>query len=391
MRHVLLLLAATAMTVTSPALAQHHGHHMPAPKKPAPKKAAPKKAAPKKAAAKKAQPKKAAAKKAPAKKAVAKKAPAKRAAAKKPVAPKPKAADPHAGHQMPVQTPVDPHAGHTAHPVAADPHAGHSAPPADEHAGHAMTPAVDPPVAPPPPAAFSGPEHAADLFWDRGAQARSREGMRREHGGLPAYRVLFDRMETRVQKGADGFGMDGEAWYGGDIDKARFKAEAEGEWREGVDEAEVQALWSHAIDPWFDLQTGFRVDLAPDMRPYLVAGVQGLAPYWIEVDAAAFLSDRGDLTARVEAEHDMRITQRLVLQPRAEMEFALQDVPRERLGAGLSTVELGARLRYQFRPEFAPYIGLSFERAIGDSGRFRRLAGEDDGGFSLLAGIRTWF
>jgi copper resistance protein B len=153
----------------------------------------------------------------------------------------------------------------------------------------------------------------------------------------------------------------------------------------------VQALWSHAIDPWFDLQTGVRLDLKPDTRPYLVAGVQGLAPYWIEVDAAAFLSDKGEFTARVEAEHDMRITQQLVLQPRAELQFALQDVPRERLGAGLATLELGARLRYQIRPEFAPYLGVAFERAMGDSRRFRRLADEDLGGFSLIAGIRTWF
>jgi copper resistance protein B len=391
MRHILLLLAATAMAVTSPALAQHHGHHMPAPKKPAPKKAAPKKAAPKKAAAKKAAPKKAAAKKAPVEKTPVKKAAPKKVAAKKVAPAKPKV-DPHAGHtEAPAKSAVDPHAGHTTPPAAADPHAGHSAAPADEHAGHSTTPAIDPPVTPPPPAAFSGPEHAADLFWDRADQARSREWMRREHGALPAYRLLFDRIETKVGKGADGFELDGEGWYGGDIDKAWFKAEAEGEWGERLEEAEVQALWSHAIDPWFDLQTGIRVDLKPDARPYLVAGVQGLAPYWIEVDAAAFLSDKGDLTARVEAEHDMRITQTLVLQPRAELEFALQDVPRERLGAGLSTVELGARLRYQFRPEFAPYIGFSFERAIGNSGRFRRLAGEDDGGFSLLAGIRTWF
>ena len=293
---------------------------------------------------------------------------------------------PSAPPTSPPCTPEHAAMGHCTLPPArqADPHAGHGASP--------VAGAVDPPVAPPPPEAFSGPANAADLFWDSRAMARSRREMRREHGALPAYRVLVDQLETRVRDGADGLHLEADAWFGGDIDKIWFKAEAEGEAGDLFEEAELQALWSHAIDPWFDLQTGVRYDPQPGSdRAYLVAGVQGLAPYWIEIDAAAFLSDKGDVTARLEAEHDVRITQQLILQPRVELDLALQDVPEEAIGAGVSTVSLGARLRYQFRPEFAPYVGVHYGRAFGDSRDFRRLAGEDLGGVSLLAGLRTWF
>ena len=181
------------------------------------------------------------------------------------------------------------------------------------------------------------------------------------------------------------------AWYGGDIDKLWLKTEIEGEYGGKPEQAEFQALWSHAIDPWFNLQTGIRLDAEPRRRGRLVLGVEGLAPYWIEIDAAAFLSDTGDVTARIEAEHDMRITQKLILQPRAELDLALQDIPRERVGSGLSNVELGARLRYQFVPNFAPYVGVAYERALGDSAGFRRAHGEDPGGLQFVVGLRTWF
>ena len=386
MTRLLLMIGAAAMALSSPAAAQHQGHVMPPPAKKAPaKKAAPKKASAKKAGANKSAAKKAAAKKSAVKKPAAKKAAAKKSAAKKPVAKKP------ATKKAAVKPADDPHAGHEMPAAQQDPHAGHEMPAAQAgpHAGHDMAPAADPPVAPPPPAAFAGPENAADRFWDPAAMARSRSVMRQEHGALPAYRLLLDRLETRVGEGS--FEIDGEAWYGGDIDKAWVKADVGGEWREGFDEVEFQGLWSHAIDPWFDLQTGVRMDLEPQSRAYLVAGVQGLAPYWVEVDAAVFLSDRGDFTGRFEAEHDMRITQKLVLQPRAELELALQDVPGERLGAGLATARFGGRLRYELRPEFAPYVGVDYELASGRTAGFRRRAGEAAGGWRLVAGIRTWF
>lgn len=307
----------------------------------------------------------------------------------------------HSGHaDAPPETTCTPeHAamGHCAMPTVSgepDPHAGHDMPAQDEdpHAGHDMGAAPRPPSAQPPPAALTGPEHAADAVYGSQPMAAAREDLRREHGALPAYRIFFDRIETRFTDGPDGYLVDGQAWFGGDIDKLWLKTEVEGEWKHGLEEAEVQALWSHAIDPWFDLQAGVRYDArsGPD-RGHLVLGVQGLAPYWWEVEGAVFLSDEGEVTARGEAEYDLRITQKLILQPRIEFDLSAQDIPELGIGAGLSEASAGMRLRYEVTKLFAPYVGLEYHRAFGDTRRFRRLAGEDSGGLALLVGLRTWF
>jgi copper resistance protein B len=222
--------------------------------------------------------------------------------------------------------------------------------------------------------------------------AEARGLLREEHGSMETYKILVDQAEVKVRDGRDGYAWDGQAWYGGDLDKLWIKTEGEGAFREEVEKAEVQALWSRAIDPWFDLQLGIRHDFRPDPeRTHLVAGVQGLAPYWFEVDGALFLSNKGELTARFEGEYDLRITQKLILQPRAEFELAAQDIPELGIGSGLSTAELGARLRYEIVPEFAPYIGIEYERAFGGTADFARARGEKAGGWSFLLGVRTWF
>ena len=390
MKRLALLLAASAFAVT-PAIAQHQGHNMPGmpmpmPAKPAAKKPAAKKPAVQKPAAKK-----------PAKKAASKKAAAKKVPLKKPAtksSPTKPAADPHAGHDMSsmpaMQMPSEPQ-------PTVDPHAGHQMPAqqqptTDPHAGHQMPAApVEVPVGPPPPEALQGPENAADTAWGRGTMAPSQAVLFQEHGDIVTYKVLVDQLETRVRSGRDGYFLNAEGWYGGDIDKLWLKTEVEGDFGGKPEQAEFQALWSHAIDPWFDLQAGVRFDAEPDARGRLVLGVQGLAPYWIEVDVAAFLSDKGDVTARAEAEHDVRITQKLVLQPRVELDFALQDIPRERLGSGLASADLGLRLRYEFVPNFAPYVGVSYERAFGDTRRFLRADGDDPDSLNFVVGLRTWF
>ena len=244
---------------------------------------------------------------------------------------------------------------------------------------------------PPPPEALTGPTHAADTYWGQ-AMDRSRNILRDEHGGMPVGRFLVDRAETRVRDERDGYLLDIQAWYGGDINKLWVKSELEGPWGKKIEHAEVQALWSHAIDPWFDLQAGVRYDPQPGPnRTHLVLGVQGLAPYWWEVEGAVFVSNKGDVTARAEAEYDLRITQKLILQPRAELDLSLQDVPELAIGSGLTNASLGLRLRYQISPLVAPYIGVEYERAFGDTRHFLRAEGEDPGGFNLLAGVRFWF
>ncbi len=195
---------------------------------------------------------------------------------------------------------------------------------------------------------------------------------------------------------------EGQGWYGGDYDRLSIKSRGEGGFGRSLDTVEVQALWSHAIDPWFNLETGLRYDARPDpRRAHLVIGVQGLAPYLFEVDAAAFLSNRGKLngdavalealTARLEAEYDQRITRRLILQPRGEINLAAQDDRSIGVGSGLSSIEAGLRLRYEIVPEFAPYFGAEYERRLGSTADFARRAGEGAGGGRLVAGVRAWF
>lgn len=263
-----------------------------------------------------------------------------------------------------------------------------------EHAamGHCRPPKDIPPKSPAPSAASSGPENAADRIWGATAMARARHAVHAEHGGFRGGRVLLDRLEYRASDGGDGYAWEGDAWFGGDYDRLWLKSEGEGAIGAPLDRGEMQALFSRAIDPWFNLQTGLRQDFGtgPD-RTHFALGVQGLAPYWFELDAALFLSTTGDLTARVEAEYDQRLTNQLILQPRIEAELAVQEVPEMNVGAGLSAIEAGLRLRYEFVPEFAPYLGIDYERAIGRTAQLARAAGEGTGGWAFVAGVRAWF
>ncbi|MBN8278997.1 MAG: copper resistance protein B [Gammaproteobacteria bacterium] len=250
----------------------------------------------------------------------------------------------------------------------------------------ATEPAGDEP-APQPPA-----DHYADRTFDPAAMEKARHQMMREDGGQLFYRTLFNLAEFQAREGNDGYRWDGEFWLGGDLNRLTLKTEGEGQTGEGADAVEIQALYSRAIGPYFNLQAGVRHDFEPSpSRTYATVGFEGLAPYWFEVEGALFLSDKGDLLGRLEGYYDQRITQRLIIQPRVELNLAGQDVPENRIGSGLSNVELGLRLRYEFSPEFGPYVGVSWDRAYGDTARFERAAGDDSSTMSVVAGIRFWF
>ena len=267
-----------------------------------------------------------------------------------------------------------------------------------EHAamGHCTPdePAAPPPAppvgnAPPPPAPRVD---AADAIFGADAMAPVRARLYAEHGGGSISRIMLDQAEVRVGSGETTYSWDGEARFGGDIDKLVIKSEGEGAFGGAFDRGEGQLLWSRAIGPYFDLQTGLRQDVGPGPSPtYAVLGVEGLAPYWFDVEAALFLSDKGDVTTRIEGSYDQRITQRLILQPSAELNFALQDVREQGIGAGLSSAELGLRLRYEIAREFAPYLGYVWEGKIGRSAQLARAVGNDPSRSSVVAGIRFWF
>jgi copper resistance protein B len=242
------------------------------------------------------------------------------------------------------------------------------------------------------PAPAVRPGRPADRYYDPQAMAAAEAALLAGHGGMVFHRFLADVAEYRAGAGGDGYRWHGEFWIGGDLNRLVLKSEGEGSFAHGVENAEIQALYARALDPYWNLQAGLRHDFAPSpRRTYAVLGVEGLAPYWIETEAALFLSDKGLLRARLTGSYDQRITSRLILQPRLEANFAFQDMRRERIGAGLSSLELGLRLRYEIAREFAPYVGLSWERKLGATADLARAAGEDTGGPSFVAGLRAWF
>lgn len=289
---------------------------------------------------------------------------------------------------------------HSAHQQEEKPEAEHSQMDHSQHgqmdlSAHAKSEDKAAPGAAPesavPARAFEGPRHAADEIWGGDVMAEARDELHSSHGAQLTGTVMIERLEARLGEGEDGYVWDAQAWYGGDINRFVLKTEGEGEFGGELEDAEVQALFSRAIGPFFDLQAGVRFDPEPDTRTHAVIGVQGLAPYMFHIDGALFLSDRGDLTARIEGEYDQKITQQLILQPRIEVELAAQGIPEREIGAGLTKIEPGLRLRYEFVPEFAPYIGVEYEAKLGETADIARAAGEDADGFKFLIGLRAWF
>lgn len=206
------------------------------------------------------------------------------------------------------------------------------------------------------------------------------------------YFFQAEEFEYRVTDGDDSFNWDAQGWVGGDVNRAWFKTEGEVPVDGGVEGAEIQALYSRQISDFFDAQVGVRYDFEPDPeRAFAVFGVQGLAPYFFEIDAAGFVSEDGDLSARFEAEYELLIAQQLVLQPSLEVNFAAQEVEELGIGSGVNDVELGLRLRYEIEREFAPYIGVNWERDLGETADFARDEGEDVDNLSFVAGVRFWF
>jgi copper resistance protein B len=383
--HALSLLAgAAALALTTPAGAQMNmnmpGMKMPGMKmSPPKKKAAPakKKAAPAKKAAKgKAVPAKAAKK-------AQKSAPAKKRAAKHDMSSMP-------GMEMPPGQSMENVPGMQTPPRQTVPGmnmSGMSMPSgANTEAAGTNLPAGN--AAPPPVPT----DHAADRVFGADAMAMGRQHLQEFHGGQKVFQIFNNLIEYQARKGRDGYEWNSEAWYGGDINRLWLKSEGDGTFGRSVDRAEVEALYSKAIDPYFNLQGGVRYDFKPNpSRVYATIGVEGLAPSFFEVEGALFLSNKGELMARAEGYYDQRITQRLILQPRVELNFAAQNSRAIAVGSGLSDAEIGARLRYDIRREFSPYVGVQYKRAFGRTAHYLREAGEDAGGWEFVAGVRTWF
>jgi copper resistance protein B len=201
-------------------------------------------------------------------------------------------------------------------------------------------------------------------------------------------KVMIDRFEWRD---GDSASWDAAAWYGGDLNK--LWVETEGEHADGETQgARVEVAWDRIATTWWSTRLGMRWDVGDGPSHSWVAfGVAGLAPGFVELQAMAYVSDGGRTALRLSTEYDLLLTQRLVLQPALELNAYGHDDPARLIGAGLSDMQLGLRLRYEFRREIAPYLGVNWLKRFGDSADLTRAAGDDADEFAYVAGFRLWF
>lgn len=235
------------------------------------------------------------------------------------------------------------------------------------------------------------PWSQADAHFPAEAMAAARHHVMQHHGATNTWFLMVDHLETSLNGDHDNLHWDAAYRWGGDIHKLWLKTEGELDWHDGtVEDTELQVLYGRAVASFWDVQWGIRHDHHFDGRAGLthaVVGINGLAPYWFEVDAAAFVSEDGDITARVEAEYELFLSQRLILQPSLSLGMAAQSIPERGVGAGLSQAEAGLRLRYEFKREFAPYIGVTWSRHFGETRRFQGKQQDTH----WVAGLRLWF
>ena len=210
-----------------------------------------------------------------------------------------------------------------------------------------------------------------------------------EHG-FGALRV--DRLEqVHADDGDKATAYEIQGRLGRDYNRLVIKAEGEAS-RGRLEEARTELLWGHAIAPFWDTQLGVRHDSGegPD-RSWLAFGVQGLAPYWFEVDASAYVGEQGRTAFRLGAEYELLLTQRLVLQPRLEINAYGKDDAALGIGSGLADGTAGLRLRYEFTRQFAPYVGVERAGKFGRTADLARAAGEATDETRWVAGVRFWF
>jgi copper resistance protein B len=203
--------------------------------------------------------------------------------------------------------------------------------------------------------------------------------------------LKFEQLEARDTDDGTVAAWEGHFWIGKDLNKLWIKTEGERS-SDGTESAEIQLLYSRAIDANWDLQVGLRHDADPDPeRNWAVIGFYGVSPYWFEIDSALFIEEDGQANLRFEAEYEFMLTQKWVLAPTVEVNWFSKDDDDLEIGSGLADIEAGLRLRYEITRQFAPYVGIHYERLLGDTEDIADEAGEDTSETQLVAGLRFWF
>lgn len=203
--------------------------------------------------------------------------------------------------------------------------------------------------------------------------------------------LAFDELEW------SGFGddatlsWDGDFWVGTDIDRVWLKTK--GERVEGSTEhSDFELLYSRALKPFWNLQGGWRHDSRPTPdQNWAAISILGLAPYWFEVEASLYIAEGGQRSLSVETDYELLLTQRLILEPSAELTAYADTDSARGIGSGLAEFELGVRLRYEIKREFAPYIGITWNRRFGATADFAELAGQATDDWEAVIGIKFWY
>lgn len=206
----------------------------------------------------------------------------------------------------------------------------------------------------------------------------------------PFYTLLGDRLEYNEQANAGVFDL--QAWYGNTFDRLVIKTE--GDFSEGsIEENQTDILWGHAVSAYWDTQAGVRLDYNKEgeNRQWLAFGLQGLAPYWFEIDMTAYVGERGNTAFTLEAEYELLLTQKLIIQPRAEITLYGKNDKQNELGSGLSSSAIGFRVRYEFTRQFAPYIGVEWSNKFGNTADYATSSGQSSSNTAFVAGIKFWF
>ncbi len=203
--------------------------------------------------------------------------------------------------------------------------------------------------------------------------------------------LRMDRLEAVRSDNDTSALYDLQAWFGRTYDRLVLKAEGNVD-NGRLEEASTELLWGHAVATYWDAQLGLRHDSGEEPgRSWLAFGMQGLAPYWFELDITGYVGEQGRTALSLEAEYEILFTQRLILQPRFEADvYGKKDAGRG-IGAGLSELSAGLRLRYEIRREFAPYAGVEWAGKFGGSADYARAAGLDSSEARAVAGVRFWF
>ncbi|MCO4754088.1 MAG: copper resistance protein B [Bacteriovoracaceae bacterium] len=203
--------------------------------------------------------------------------------------------------------------------------------------------------------------------------------------------VYFDRLEERFEDKSDKLLWDITGMVGPKKDQLFTKSEGTYNTETGKEtNSQNEILYGHLVDSFWFAQVGYRRDFVSkkDDREFLVISAQGMTAFEFEVDAAAYLEDGGGASAILEAEYSFLITQRSQLIPRFETEVSSEKLKKYNIGAGITGFELGHRITYEIKREFAPYIGASWEKKVFETADLLDDAGEETSEGLFLVGIK---